>query len=259
MENIINYSFCQALTAPAIVPPLRTSLLPAPSSVSLCPHLVTTYSLLSQWGCPACESHKGPERSRHTLQSSCPSNTLVIQGGGGGGGTELVVKSENVDLSRPLERRSGRGIAPDSLGLLFFQELWHILQRGVRVGGGNPPMRGFLIQFINKRGGKEKEVQTREEYVLLVRTPQGSYYTWNAWGEGPFQCDDSKHIQIQSLCRVLPRAFFFFPLSRYIKDKRVRSPKITPQLFPRACLVSGFHCCQCFSHGKTYTWLGWAV
>lgn len=38
----------------------------------------------------------------------------------------------------------------------------------------------------------------------------------------------------------------FFKLSRYVKDKRLWRPKITPQLLPRACLVSGFDSCQCF-------------
>lgn len=90
-----------------------------------------------------------------------------------------MVKSKNVDLSRPLERRSGRGIAPDSLGSLFFQELWHILRGGGVGGEKTPPMWDFHIQFINKGGEKENEDQTGEEYVL-VRTPQGSYYTWNA-------------------------------------------------------------------------------
>lgn len=41
IENIINYSRCHPLTAPTIVS--------APPFCPLCPHLLTTYSSLSQW------------------------------------------------------------------------------------------------------------------------------------------------------------------------------------------------------------------
>lgn len=95
--------------------------------------------------------------------------------------------------------------------------------RGIVYRGGGWEKKssheGFSYPIHQQGRRKRKDVQTREEYVL-VRTPQGSYYTWNAWGEGPFECEeqsrDSKRIQIQCVracecvCRVLPRAFFFF-------------------------------------------------
>lgn len=72
IENIINYSFCH--------PPWQLlQLFQRLSPVSLCPYLVATYSLLSQWGCPACERHKSSERCGPALQSSRPSNAFVIR------------------------------------------------------------------------------------------------------------------------------------------------------------------------------------
>lgn len=159
---------------------------------------MTTYSLLSQWGCPACESHKGPGRSRYALQSFCPSNTLVIQGA-----IEFGGKLKNVDLSHSLKQRLGQSISQDWLGLLFIVDLLHFC-----YSEKYPPRRnteGFscsIHQQGKRRGKKETRLKIAAAECRGVHScmnTQGSYCMWNAYKWKMASVIKRKQLQDNSL------------------------------------------------------------
>lgn len=136
----------------------------------MCPYLVTTYSLLSQWRCPACESHKDPGRSQHTLQSFYPSTTLVIQGGIEFDG-KLKIQIYLTLKPRLVEYQSRLTQFTFHCGFVVILLLRETL-------------RDFLIQCSNKEKIQKKRFKIAAAGCSRVHScmnTHGSYCMWNAY------------------------------------------------------------------------------